>query len=158
MPDVSRATALEKIRHFCAYQERHHGEVRAKLDSLGVPSATREEIICQLIDEGFLNEERFARLYCGGKFRLKKWGRLKIVSELEAKGLSPTCIRLGLTEINADDYEQTLHGLLEEKWKSITEPDLYARRDKLSKTAIRKGFEPELVWRLIREMFPDDQR
>src|SRR3954468_24400564 len=92
------AQALPKIYRFCAYQERSHQEVRQKLFDLGLYASEVDELLSQMISEGFLNEERFAKAFAGGKFRMKRWGRIKIVNELEARGLTKNCIKAGLKE------------------------------------------------------------
>ena len=138
--------AKEKIRRYCAYQERSHLEARNKLYEYGLHRTDVDEIITDLITEGFLNEERFAKSFAGGKFRMKKWGRIKITRALEAKGVSGNCIRIGLREIDEGAYITTLRQLLREKYPLLDEDNIYARRDRLSRYAIQKGFEPELVW------------
>jgi regulatory protein len=149
--------AKEKIQRYCAYQERSHQEVRKKLFDFGLYSHEVEEMISHLITSNFLNEERFARAFAGGKFRMKKWGRIKIVNALEGHGVSENCIRLGLKEIDNSDYEKTLYTLIDKKADDIDEENIYAKRDKLSKFAIQKGFEPDLVWKVIRELLPDQR-
>ena len=99
---------LNKLRHYCAYQERCHEEVRTKLLSLKVYGDGLEEIINQLISEDFLNEERFAKAYAGGKFRMKKWGRGKIIQGLKARKISDYCIKQGMSEIPEEDYQKFL--------------------------------------------------
>ena len=143
--------ALQKIRAYCAYQERPHRDVLTKLYSYGLPKDTVDEITAQLVTEGFLNEERFARTFSGGKFRMKKWGRIKIAHALEAKGLTPGCIRSGLSEIDPHDYRQTLLDLLNGKAAQLTEPDPWVRNNKLATFAIQKGYEADLVWDIIKE-------
>jgi regulatory protein len=150
---INSSEALAKLHRYCAYQERSHHEVRNKLFELGLPQSEVDELLSQLITEGFLNEERFAKAFAGGKFRMKKWGRLKIVNELEARGLTKNCIRAGLKEIEEDDYRKTLIDLLEKKSIHIVEQNDFIRRDKLSKYAIQKGFEPDLVWSIIKDSF-----
>ncbi|HEX6890184.1 MAG TPA: regulatory protein RecX [Chryseolinea sp.] len=142
----------QKIYKYCAYQERTHFEVRNKLYEYGLGSDAVDELITQLIGEGYLNEERFAKTFAGGKFRIKSWGRIKIVHALEAKGLTRNCIALGLKEINETDYMETLQTLLEKKAATVQSDDDFVMRDKIAKYAIQKGFEPELVWRCIKEM------
>lgn len=97
---------------FCAYQERSHHEVRNKLFEYGLFASEVDELMTQLITQGFLNEERFAKAYAGGKFRMKKWGRVKIKHELKAQGLTKNCIQRGLDEIDPTDYRKTLQQLL----------------------------------------------
>ena len=152
---MSTNEALAKIQKYCAYQERCHSEVRKKLLEYELKSYDVDEIIAQLILSGFLNEERYAKAFAGGKFRMKKWGRLKITHALEAKGVSKNCIRIGLAEIDPDDYQKTLREILEKKSSEADESNMYSRRDKLSKFAIQKGYEPELVWKILREIMPD---
>ncbi len=147
--------AREKILHYCAYQERSHQEVRNKLFGFGLYSSEVEQIISNLIIEGFLNEERFAKAFAGGKFRMKKWGRIKITHALEAKGIAKNCIRIGLKEIEEPIYEEVLLELLKTKFSKIQDENLYSSRDRLSKYAISKGYEPELVWRKIHDLIPD---
>ena len=145
--------AKQKIEQYCAYQERSHQEVRDKLYGMGLHRSDVEEIITILITDGFLNEERFAKAFAGGKFRMKKWGRIKISHALEAKGVSKNCIRIGLKEIDDNDYIATLRALLKDKCGSHQENDnIYVLRDRLSKYAIQKGYEPELVWHEIRAL------
>jgi regulatory protein len=149
-PESDRA----KICRYCAYQERTHREVRQKLYSMGLSTDDVEETIAFLITNGFLNEERFAIAYAGGKFRQLKWGRLKIINGLERKGVSSACIRRGLTEIGEDDYLETLNMLLEEKLTVLDEPDAYVKRNKVSRYAIGKGYEPDLVWAVVKSLIP----
>jgi regulatory protein len=146
--------AKEKIQLYCAYQERSHQEVRNKLYEFGLYRDDVDEILSNLITENFLNEERFAKAFAGGKFRIKKWGRIKITHALESKGVSSNCIRLGLKEIDEDDYQSALRALLKEKIPTLDESNVFVLRDRLSKYLIQKGYEPELVWREINSMIP----
>lgn len=150
MKKFTPTQAKEKIRHYCAYQERSHKAVRDKLYTYGLYSSDVEEIITTLITDGFLNEERYAKLFAGGKFRIKKWGRIKIVQALEADGISKYCIKAGLKEITDDDYQKTLEKLLERKDEILVEENEFVRKDKLAKYAIQKGYEPSLVWKTIK--------
>lgn len=142
----------KKIYHYCAYQERSHQEVKNKLFDLGLFSNDVDELLSHLITEGYLNEERFAKAFAGGKFRVKNWGRNKIIQELEAKGLTSNCIKTGLKEIDEADYLKTLESLITKKAGLIEEENIFVKRDKLAKYAIQKGFEPDLVWRVIKEI------
>ena len=143
--------AREKIRHYCAYQERSHKEVINKLYSYGLHSSDVDEILIEVIAEGFLNEERYAKAFAGGKFRIKKWGRTKIKHELEANGLTKNCIKAGLTEIDEKDYQVTLTNLLKKKLDQLEGNDFF-KRDKAAKYAIRKGFEAEFVWEILKNL------
>jgi regulatory protein len=114
-----------------------------------------DEILSQLITDGFLNEERFAKAYAGGKFRMKKWGKLKIKNELEFLGLTKNCIQRGLKEIEASDYSKTLKALIKKKSAEIKEENLFKKRDKVARFAIGKGYEAEMVWEYIRDLMAD---
>jgi regulatory protein len=144
--------AKEKILQYCAYQERSHREVRNKLYEYGLYSSEVEELLSYLITERFLNEERFAKAFAGGKFRMKKWGKIKIVHELEAHGISKNCIKAGLKEIGEEDYHSTLKDLLEKKRDLLSDENEFVKRDKIAKYTMQKGYEPELVWKLIKEL------
>ncbi|HTH54543.1 MAG TPA: regulatory protein RecX [Cyclobacteriaceae bacterium] len=150
---VTPTEALAKIYRYCAYQERSHLEVKIKLFEYGLRSGEVDEILSRLITEGFLNEERYARAFAGGRFRMMKWGKLKIQRELEMAGLTPKCIARGLTEIDQKDYLKTLTGLIRKKSAQTSETDLFKKKNKLARFAIGKGYEPDLVWDVIREVF-----
>lgn len=147
--------ARQKALRYCAYQERCHQEVKNKLYELGLNSSDTDELLGYLITEGFLNEERFAKLFAGGKFRIKNWGRIKIIHALESKGLSKKCIQIGLREIDETDYQQTLEKLAIEKKMSLSdESDNFILRNKISHYLILKGFEPDLVWGMLKRVLP----
>ena len=149
---VSKEEALAKMQRYCAYQERCHEEVRSKLLNMGVYSDWREEIIVQLIEENFLNEERFARAFARGKFRIKQWGRTRIRQELKKRKISDYCLRKAMEEIEEEDYLNTLRTALIKKNISLKEEDPYRRKSKLARYAVSRGFESELAWQLINDM------
>jgi len=140
---------LTAIQHYCAYQERCHSEVRSKLLELGFRGQAVEEAMASLIAGNFLNEERFARSYCSGKFRIKQWGRRKIVQALKLKRVSEYCIRKGLEEIGDDAYRQTLQQLAESKKKELKgEQNEWIRKQKIQRYLLQKGYEMELIIQL----------
>lgn len=149
--NLAPAEVKNKIYHYCAYQERCHQEVKNKLYDLGLATSDVEEMISHLITEGYLNEERFARTFAGGKFRLKNWGKIKIVQALESKGLTKNCIKAGLTEIDDRDYLNTIEALLNKKIDTINESNVFIKREKVSNYLIQKGFEPDVVWTKVKE-------
>jgi regulatory protein len=149
---LTPAEVKKKIYHYCAYQERSHQEVKNKLYDLGLYSNEVDELLSHLITEGYLNEERFAKAFAGGKFRVKSWGRIKIIQELEARGLTKNCIKAGLKEIDEQDYLKTLESLLRKKAELIEEENLFVKRDKIAKYVLQKGFEPDLTWSVIKEI------
>ena len=141
--------ALTKIGAFCSYQERTQQEVRDKLYGYGLNKDAVEVIIVKLIQENFLNEERFAKAYAGGKFRIKNWGRRKIQEGLKNKQISDYCIRQAMKEISDADYTKTLVMLIEKRGLNEREKNDYKRKYKIAQYVIGKGFEPEFVWELI---------
>ena len=141
--------ALQRIQRYCVYQDRHHQEVRSKLIEFGVYGDALETIIAELIEEGFLNEERYARSFARGKFRVKHWGRIRIVQELKARHISAYSIKQGLKEIDETEYRSTLQAVMEKKWEALASEEPYARKSKTALYVISRGFESELVWEFI---------
>ncbi|WP_456458156.1 regulatory protein RecX [Reichenbachiella sp.] len=141
-----------KAANFCAYQERSQKEVRNKLYDLGLYPDEVEDVLTDLIMDNFINEERFAKAYIGGKFRVKKWGRKKILMGLAAHKLSPYCIKKGLEEIDDEDYIQTLEELVEKKANAVSEADLFKKRNKVATHAMYRGFESDLVWEVVKRL------
>lgn len=143
--------ALNRIRKYCAYRERCHKEVDEKLFSWGYNQIEAGEIISKLIQENFLNEERYARAFARGKFRMNKWGRNKIRQGLMAKDINDRLIQIAFNEIDENDYAESLSKLLLKKEKSIREKNDFIKRRKLAEYVIRKGYEPELVWEIVKK-------
>ena len=141
-----------KAANFCAYQERSQKEVRNKLYDLGLYPDEVEDVLTDLITENFINEERFAKAYVGGKFRVKKWGRKKILLGLQPHQLSPYCIKKGLAEIDEDDYIKTLEDMIAKKDGSIKETNSFKRKNKLATYAQGRGYESELIWNVINRL------
>ncbi|SDK87087.1 regulatory protein [Salinimicrobium catena] len=140
--------ATVKLMQFCAYRDRSQKEVEDKLLEMRMIPEAREQIIIKLMQEDFLNEERFARSFVRGKFRIKKWGRIRIRQELKLREISSPIIKLAMTEINEDDYRETLIELAEKKLKLLREPNKLKRRKKLSDHLLQKGYEAGLVFDL----------
>jgi regulatory protein len=139
--------ALQKLRHFCGYQERSHEEVKQKLYSLGLYKDEIESVISVLIEENYLNEERYAIAFVGGKFRMKQWGKVKIEYELKSKKISAFNIKLALKSIEEIDYLNTLQALTQKKWESIALEDekLFVKKSKITTYLLQRGFEKQLV-------------
>ncbi len=142
--------ALLKIRDWCAYQERCQQEVRDKLYEYGLKTDDVENIIAQLVSENFVNEERFAIAFAGGKFRIKKWGKIKIRQELKAKRVSDYCIKKGMEQIEDTEYIKTLKRLLVLKTKLITEKNHLKKKQKLVRYALGKGYEQDIVFDILK--------
>lgn len=149
---LSASELRRKGAAYCAYRERTQQEVRDKLYSLGAHSEEVEETVTWLITENFINEERYARAYAGGKFRLKGWGRIKIRQGLKMSGLSTYCIQQGMNEIEEEEYEKKLRSLMERKYRLEKETHTVKKKYKVARYAIGKGYEAELVWDILNRM------
>jgi regulatory protein len=145
--------AFEKAKYYCAYQERCHSEVKDKLYSLGLYQNQVEELISRLIEENYLNEERFAVQFAGGKFRMKHWGRVKISYEMKKKGVSPYNIKKGLQSIDADDYDKTFQKLSEDRVESLkNEKNIFTKKKKVQDYLLQKGYERDLINDVLRSL------
>ena len=145
--------SLPKIKQYCAYQERCHKEVREKLYSFGLNKTEVDEIISTLINENYLNEERFAIQFAGGKFRIKQWGKNKIKQALIFKQVSDYCIKKALKEIDMNSYEKTFHKLVEQKLKTLrTETNIFIKKRKLQDFLLQRGFENELIREALKNL------
>lgn len=151
MQRLTPLQALQKIKYYCAYQERSHSEVKSKLYGFGLYKNDVEEIIATLITENYLNEERFACLYAGSKFRTKQWGRKKILQGLKQRNISPYNIRLAMKEIDDETYNTTLLKLTQKKWSLLKDEQYIVREAKTRNYLLQKGFEPELVSQAIKK-------
>ncbi len=147
---LSAKDAKLKAGDYCAYQERSQQEVRNKLYQYGLHQNEVEQVISELITEGFINEERFARAYVGGKFRIKKWGRIKIIQGLKQHRISDYCIKKGLLEIDEEDYLSTLRNLIEKKRENISSSSAPIMNKKLAAFMLQKGYESNLIWEFLR--------
>ena len=145
--------AHQKIKQFCAYQERCHSEVQDKLYSYGLTGPEVGETISKLVEENYLNEERFAIQFAGGKFRAKQWGRVKIKYELKLRRVSEYCIRKGLAAIDNSAYEGTLQKLATQKLKLLKgEKNIFIKKRKLQDFLLSKGFETALIRNYLDEV------
>lgn len=143
--------ALQKLKHYCAYQERCHSEVKEKLYTLGVRKNDHDKIIASLIEEDYLNEERFATAFAGGKFRMKQWGRIKIKYELKQKQVSDYSIKKALQQIKDNEYISILKKLAEDKYASLKDEQYLIRKKKTMDYLMQKGFEMELIRTVTRD-------
>jgi regulatory protein len=145
--------AQQKIKHYCAYQERCHSEVKTKLYDAGLYPKEVDAIIATLIEENYLNEERFAIAFAGGHFRTKKWGRVKIKYQLKQKQVSDYCIKKGLKIIDEDDYQKTLQKLFDDKLKTLrSEKNIFIKKRKAQDYLLQKGFELALIKELLQSI------
>ncbi|TAE40656.1 MAG: RecX family transcriptional regulator [Runella slithyformis] len=141
--------ALYKAASFCAYQERTIKEVRQRMAEWELSEQDMGVVLAELMAQNYLNETRFAKAFAGGKFRIKKWGKLKIKQELKMRGLSNELIQKGLQEIDGDQYEATLHDLIQKKAHALRGNTPLAMKQKLLRFALSRGFESDLTWDAI---------
>ena len=144
--------AYPKIKFFCSYRERCHREVKEKLYALGLNKAKAEELMAKLIADGFLNEERFAIQFAGSYFRIKKWGKLKIVFALRQKGISEANIKKAMHEIGPADYTRTLLKAAKLKWNSLNNERVISRQAKTTAYLLQKGFEAPRVREIVMQL------
>ena len=143
--------ALIKAQKYCAYQERSQQEVRDKLYSFGLHKKDVENLVAELIISGFLKEERFATAFASGKFRIKKWGRVKIKMALQQKRVSDNLIKQALKGIDERDYKTELKKIIDYQSKKIKETSPIKKKYKIAQYAISLGFEAELVWEILND-------
>lgn len=144
--------ALQKLEHFCAYQERCHDEVVNKLYSLKMTTDEIDQIVVQLIAGNFLNETRFACSFARGKHRIKNWGKIRIVSELKARHITQTIINIALKEISPEEYDATFEQLSERCWENLTEKNQIKKRKKFCDYMLRRGFESHLIYEKVKTL------
>ena len=150
---IGKEQAIQRIRHYCAYQERAQQEVRDKLYELGMTMDEVEEIMSDLIAENFLNEERFATQFAGGHFRIKGWGKVKIQHALQQKRVSSYNIKIGLKAIDEDAYLKTLQQLASKKWNSLKDERGLSRMAKTYAFLHQRGFEPVLYQPIVQKLY-----
>lgn len=151
---LTKEQAYQKLKHYCGYQDRCHAEVKAKAWQLGMKWADVEELTSKLIEEGCLDEERFARAFAGGKFRMKQWGKVKIKTELKAKQISAYCISAALGEIEEDKYRDTLNKLAIKRWNAVKGPGVnhFVKMARTRDYLLSKGYESTLVANEIKKL------
>jgi regulatory protein len=143
---ISAEKALQKLKHYCGYQERSHAEVRQKLYSLGMLKKEVEELIACLIEEEYLNEERFALGYASGKSRIKFWGKQKIRHELRQKGVSEFSISKALNALDEREYAAGFKRLADKKWLSLrSEKNIFVKKNKWQQFLLQRGFEQAII-------------
>ena len=144
--------ATKKMEHYCAYQERCHQEVRQKLETMHMIPEAIDVIIVHLLEHNFLNEERFAKTFVSGKFKIKKWGRSRLTYELKKKDISKVNINQALTIISEEDYIEVFNDLAEKRLQSIKETNKFKKRKKLIDYLLYRGWESYLVYKKANEL------
>lgn len=143
---------LEKGRKFCAYRDRTIKEVKQKLYSQGASQSLASQIIQTLHDEQFIDEQRFALSFVRGKLENNKWGKVKIKYEMQARGLDPQTINQALESLDTERYREILNGIAQAKIKTLSDLDEFTAKGKAAEYCSRKGFEMDLVWKVLEEV------
>ena len=144
--------ATDRLKDYCAIQDRCQWDVIQKMREWGLLEVTQNHLLELLIQEHYVDEERYSRSFCRGKFRIKKWGKRKITNELKKKGISAVCITNGLEEIDDIEYLEELDNICQKKKDSIKEKNHFIKKKKIATYLINKGYESDLVWDKLREL------
>jgi regulatory protein len=144
--------AKKKLEYYCVYQERCHLDIENKMRSMKLSASFKETAMLHLLENDFLNEERFTKAFARGKFKIKKWGKLRIVSELKARNISEYNIRSGLNEISESDYFESFNELAIKRLSQISETNIYKKRKKLADYLLYRGWESDLVYNKVMEL------
>jgi regulatory protein len=141
-----------KMAQLCSRSEQCSADIRKKMIAYEIMDELVEEIISKLKEEKFLDDERYVKAYISDKFRLNKWGKIKMRYYLKAKGLSDDLIEIGLHEIKEEQYKKALISTLKEKAKTIKSGDKFDKMGQIIRFAQSRGFEPEIIHRYLSEV------
>lgn len=133
----------------CARQEFSRRDISTKLMNKGAMADEAREVVDRLVSEGFIDDARYARAFVADKFRFERWGRVKISYMLHLKGLPDDVVDEALHQIDDTQYVETLKDLLEAKLRTLRAATPFALRQKVARTAISRGFEPDLVFQVM---------
>ena len=139
----------KKMEYYCVYQDRCHQEVEWKMAEYQLIPEAKEKILLYLMEHNFLNEERFSKSFARGKFRIKNWGKQRIIRELKSKNISNYNINSALKEIDDEDYLETIYRITKNRNHTITEKNIYKRKKKLQDFLMRKGYEYDLIFKTV---------
>lgn len=143
------------MKYFCAYQERCYKEVEEKLYSFSLSISEKEQVLTYLIENNFINEERFAQSFARGKHNYKFWGKNRIINELKFRNISTRNILTALKEIPEEIYQENFHRLAEKQWDSITERKGQKKNKKFVDFLLRKGYESDLIFEKLNDLNKD---
>ena len=145
-------TIIDKLKKYCALSDKCKWDIKQKMISWSLSKASQDYILAQLTKEKYIDEERFSKSFCRGKFKIKKWGKIKITNELKKKNISEKCILNGLKEISEKEYTKEFDKQYYKKYSSTKEKNYHVKRKKIAAYLISKGYENNLVWNKIREL------
>lgn len=143
---------IEQLKNYCAIQERCNTDIVTKMKTWRITNENQNKILNILIKEDFINDKRYSKSFCRGKFRIKKWGKVKIANELKRKNINPSTITSSLNEIKDIDYITELDTQFNKKKQSIKSSNYYDKKKKIANYLIGKGYESNLVWEKLREL------
>ncbi|WP_405611468.1 regulatory protein RecX [Polaribacter sp. Asnod1-A03] len=146
-----------KLENYCVYQDRCHKEVEQKMREFNLIPEAREMILLSLMKDNFLNEERFAKSFARGKFRIKNWGKQRIIRELKFRDISTYNIKTALKEIDENEYLETIYRITENRNNVISESNTFKRKKKLIDFLMRKGFENNLIFKTVNEVVSEEK-
>lgn len=153
-PSYTVNEATRKMERYCTYQDRCHQEVLRKLREMRMIPEAIDKIMGHLIAHGFLNEERFARSFVRGKFRIKKWGRVRITRELKNRDISPYIIRMAFEELDDREYSDTLRDLARKRLSQLEGIDPRLQKKKLYDYLLYRGWESSRIYDQLEDLFP----
>lgn len=147
---LSAREALIRLQDLCARSEQCSPDLRKKLSGWTITSADADRIMESLVKHRFVDDARFARAYTADKLRFSGWGRYKIMRGLMTKRLGREIIETALATIDMEEYTSVARRVLIVKARAIKEGNTYEGRTKLFRFGASRGFETELIARLIR--------
>lgn len=146
--------AKKRLEYYCSYQERCHQEVDKRLNEMNMIPTAKEVIIVHLIENNYLNEERFAKTFARGKFRIKKWGKRRIANELKMRDISDFNIKMAMKEINEAEYMNVFNKISNKKFTELKEANKYKKRKKLADYLLYRGWDSDMVYKKTLELIP----
>lgn len=149
---LSYKDILSKMEYYCAYQERCYKEIEEKLFSYALSLSKKEALLIYLIENNYLNEERFAKSFARGKHNYKLWGRIRIKNELKFRNISSKIIDIALNEIEEESYIENFNVLAEKNWENIKESQGPKKNKKFIDFLLRKGYETDLIYDKLFEL------
>tara|TARA_B100001094_G_scaffold155497_1_gene150486 strand:- start:3041 stop:3505 length:465 start_codon:yes stop_codon:yes gene_type:complete len=150
--DLTTKQIESKLQYYCSYQDRCHKEVIEKLKTFNIRSNESNEIISNLIKDNYLNESRFSENFVRGKFKIKNWGKVRIVRELKQRNISRYNINLGLKEIDSQEYQNKFDEIFENKLSSLENLNKIIKKKKIISYLLYRGWESNLIYSKINEI------
>ena len=152
MKTYTVAEALDKLRNYCAYQERCHKDVKDKLRTMGMIAQASDQIIGTLVSENYLNETRFAQQFASGKFSIKHWGKVRIKRELNIREVSDYDINNAIKTIETGVYLDKIHAISDKKWQQLDRHNTQIKKQKLFQYLAYRGWETDLIYQQINRL------